>query len=591
MLFCLPVELLSVITGLLPAHYIGRLWLCGTRLLQDRLGRAGGVKEIVLEAHPLHRAPLPRLLVHFAGLHRFHIQISDYDHMWEPISVEDFALLEKVPYISITPKHLVSAFLLHFTPNSSNFASHLVSLVLPASSFGDCLPSSSPLKALRCLARLELSIASLTLSDLPHDSLTHLHLAWKTLHVQKGDRFGACLKTLKVASRNMDGNVMDLVDLLPSGLETFTEAFGYHYVASDILALPRGLTTLRLCLDSWDEARLIALPPRLVNLYTTLIDINLAHLLPRSLQYCYQLQGVVDKTNVQKIPPHALHLGSMDLRFAHDIIDELPQTLNFISINSDSNNATSLISYPSQLETLYLPKRTSLMILSSLPSSLTDLVLFQDIEPQNLLPLRNLKSFSHYKFSKLSLPVNAYRLRNLAIKPRHELVIEADCSFTFPLLRSLQLTDCSIPPTFFGTLACGLETMIFEASTIPIGSVKLLPNSLTNLHLTLKAALPGTTEDVLITLPPNLRTFEYHDYQRSGGVVSDTSLQFLPPFLTCLYLRTCTHDELTENCTQHLPHSLERFTLGWNTCKWFIEWRTAGQSTFGNNLPSSSKTR
>lgn len=534
----LPVDCLSSITSHLKGQDIVKLWLCGDKHLIDRLGRLGGIKEFELEPHPFRRHPLPRLLSESSGLCVIRILDNKYNYLWNTIKDLDWTVLRQVPSILIQHYLLADSFIHREFASNSHYASNLVSLHLAPTLLDD----SSPLRGLSRLESLAVRVNQLCLSDLPHATLTFLSLGWRYMDHNKGEKFGDGLETLIISERLFDNPPTSvLVDMLPSHLKTFVETKSFTYSASDLAHLPRSLTDLKVAGKNWAEATLKALPPRLTSLKAGLIHIQYAHLLPPTLTYCESLYGTVNQHTIKQLPLNASYVGSVEIRFDYNILGSLPSTLSVIRLKSPSafiKEDVSPIAFPTSLHTLYFPLDGVIDCITMLPASLTCLELHQDLDSEIAKKLVNLVELYHFKASSLSFAINIPNLRSLDFErfPSRSsiIVIDENHPFHFPRLNSLRMVSVEVTRKFFGRLAYGLQSLILTLKYIPIGGIQLLPGSIEEMRLTVTDALPGSSDDILRSLPIHLHSLFYDDQQVSGGDLSDVSLEHLPPCLRCL---------------------------------------------------------
>ena len=183
----LTVELLSDITDLLYGEQIGRLWFCGSTLLNQKL-REGGVRSFFFYVPP--SVPLahkvPRLLPSFKQLRHFVVHVHSLAHGAN--ASEDWASIAKsVEKLSIlttynTP-HLVSFFKTSPPPlphlKELTFRLHRAELKSLFSELDECRPNLEKLLLIQ-RASYTITVPDFIVTHLPR-TLTSFSVVWPDL--------------------------------------------------------------------------------------------------------------------------------------------------------------------------------------------------------------------------------------------------------------------------------------------------------------------------------------------------------------------------------------------------------------------------
>lgn len=570
----LPPDILQCIFKVLESATLGRFWLTGDKRLMTKLKKT--VKSIELEAQPRSYTH-PNLVAEFTSLDKFIMKTGFYSYLVPETGFNPAIIPPNTKHIELHLYPHTEVFFGHLAENLASF-SNLVTLISSTPSFID-LALGPSLARLSQLETLQASFNVLNLEHLPA-SLTSLDASFQTL-LSHSKRFGSKLLTLSWRTSSEEA----LSGLLPDGLESLTLDHRYLWSLDDIEALPKSLTSLEsIYLQEWTQLHLAALPPQLTRLtcVSTPFKAEMFPHLPRTLTECTPLDGSVDGSNVAHLPHRLGNLLDHHSRGFSIDIDAIPLFSKFVTHLrlDDIPDLDTIDSLPSNLKALQV-RFLSVRLSKLLPRALESLIITDGpthIEALEYLPstLTELKAIDICSSSNLStrtietLPAS---LKHFSHQPQgrsvHEWPLISE-SVNLSHLETLHLNHTTFAPLAFGNFK-SLVSAYISTDSMPLGTTKLLPETLTNLDVVFSSPYLGLAHDMLTSLPKFLIYYTYglrHLPNPGPAEITNASVTALP--FTLVHCRLQIAD-LTEACIPALPKSLRLLTIGAYTPKWFSQ--------------------
>lgn len=594
MLSALPAAVLCDITELLNARHIATLWSCGDTRLNELLGSGGGVKSFSFPIDSRFVSKWPSIVRHFACLTTLSIPETVYlgfEPQWTPNLLD---LSPTVRNITLLMPQDLRLFIQALQANPHAFPE----LEYLSTSFFDAEDVIELLRFqasnLSNLTNLDLSGShlecDLSLRDLPH-TLTSLSLDIAKFDLTDGGRFPQGLESL-VLSLCKEIPSAELFSLLPIGLRSLEiECDSHPFNVADLVSLPRGLTHLKLPMETTSIEHIQALSPHLTSLIVS-SEIEreaLAHL-PRSLTSCEPLP-IPTRETMEFFPPSLTLMDNVP--FDCEIYGRLPASIKSLHLKPFDEEEERLT--PEDEESLWrsaLP--ASLTNLTGfdmryldyqpLPSSITDLYIVKgpvrynhlrdNLLPQNLRILTANGGITHAECFPLlprSLMILSMDQNDIEISMNAAEVLELPRNLNELCMGSIRLTE----PDALKNLPTGLQRLAL-VMTIEKETLSYLPVSKTLSYLSISLPqgenLPkGMADHFFRNLPRSLIHVSLNGYGTSD--VTDYGLENLPPGLCTLWCSMYADDNLlTGSCIPSLPKTNIEISFIFNlTSRWARE--------------------
>jgi Leucine-rich repeat (LRR) protein len=508
----LPSELLDPITSELSGKEILRLWLCGSRVLNAKLGPGGGVRSLDLTAPHEAYFPWPSVLFSFKELRSFSLSLEARCTIKHADATILCQMSKKIQKLQIAALNAEATF--RVPEEASNLP--IVQL--------DTYSSDRILDLQRVFP-----------------SLVHLHIHGSSI---------------------IDYSC--LLAGLPQNLKTFDFRFSTSFQNIHIASLPRSVTSITL--EVARQLRLegiLALPPNLEVLNISDVDLTVLALeaLPRTLKTLdLSFLSVFPSESISKLPPGLKSLKLVrDYSITAGAIKQLPRTLTelhqsenyrmsdlaaanlppgltFLDWNGTKDLSPEAIEIlPRSLKTLLLDRYTNVInpVIHNLPPGLTKLSLAnnKDIDDESAEKLPRSLTWLH-------LPSNTI-LSTAGIRNLPHMLTYLD------LLSNNAFDDSTV-----AALPRGLKCLKLGSTLITTDSTALLPRGLESLYL----PKIDTWVDCGIEHLP--RTLTVLDLTKCTAL-TDACMSLMPRKLVILRLRY--NKNLTAQCLPHIPSGIRIF--------------------------------
>lgn len=551
-------EALQAVTSFLLGQHLCRLWLCGSKSLQLKLGDGGGARKFELS---IRRRQNPENAPVWLPMTRFFTRLTSFALVlpfYEDYTANFGELIVQLP---ATLESLKLRF-------STSLKAYLEAIALPHYNFPKLLSLEivsfqsmvlqKPIEWPQTLVSLHVSTSSFTLEEcltipihrLP-PSLTELRANSVAIETESNaeTRFPNSLTDLSLSAHSLPPL---LFEMLPDGLLYLSLHNWAGSIASDYTwpKLPRSLLSLTFPCENFSreyckqlpqsltrlttgqqsdasENWLDVVPPNLTyleNLLPRLITKEVAQKLPRTLkkwpEYKSGKSAKVEAQAMPFLPPHVL-----DVECVSDSLEPLCSELRSLNLHQ----------VPVSIATLQLQNCAGLDDFSMLPKSLEELTIYGGPLPR---PAEDY-------FACL----NTFKITTLHIQ-------------------QLQGDD-AIPPRKWNLFPSTLRSLsISVPDEIPVESSTLLPRHLEQLELSASGGGKGKMQDLswFAHLPPTLMQLSMHALEFSPLPIEVTrtsedriSIQF-PASLRelTLFIVSCAHPWLLPCLLTSLPSKLKQ---------------------------------
>jgi hypothetical protein len=589
----LPPEVLVGITDLIIALNIARLWLCGSRSLNWKLGKAGGVQtfNFVADSH-FPSIVWPRMMAEFDRLRSLRIEVPIKTNLRQnegifPLLEPDIATLpRKLKILYLRFEHHLE-FLVATLKTDPKVFQHLEDLTLSESPQIDRLPQPLELPSLTSLNIIP-TINLLKLSEIP-PTLTFLRANCKHLECDIS-YFPSRLTSLQLDLSNMP---YELLQSLPESLQELSllgEGCRSSNHLYDWSSIPRGLSSLTVAMSTLNVESILALPPSLKKLrvagwknnssevtvqflqalpsgmieisgiFSPLITDEIASLLPRNSKLHIYEKVLWSAIPLLPLGTRRLHLPDVQVP---NFVTKLP-AIESINVPSLTLEIASLL--PITLTSLTIDKKTVKKedgeIFKLLPRSITFIIsmrdaLFEDSSVWKDLPPR-LKTMD-------VIPI-AYG----AGDGKHFVHCPVESSSWLPRsLVNMTIGDLDIiDAEWFSFLPPKLERLRVATRTLPDQSLEALQRSDHRSLRTLDIRiLDAQSARLLASFVRNIPKFVTNfcistgsDARNETDVTND-DLKSLPRGLISLELPLSP--KINSECAPYLPKFLKTFTYGY----------------------------
>jgi hypothetical protein len=524
LLALLPTQVLASLSEFLMAHSTISLFMTGDRRLQMLLSQVGVVRSLKIGSQVVGNVPFPSCLGYLSHLSELHLvlftslknTITDFSFSKIPRGVQTLHLYfegVKNHFEQLNTSSSDALALCDILPNLCSLSAPL-ELILPIK---DGLQKS--LSKLRHLCvdswdtgvPLPPKITSIVSNIVIHNDSEHVKIP-STL--------------IEFFSAKLEGNLVTLLPLLPSGLQQVNFTSNPWYFGSSVNypfgQWPQGLKKLQARTISFSTACFTHLwPPSLTELTIPCVPIDMWDFFPKTLlklslnrcQIMFPVTIADIKRGLNSLPPLLTSFGLSS-----------PRSLDIEEKLSLPRNLTELL-----MENVALSPNC----VSNLPSSLKHLsTLFADGEMIKMLP-RGLEE----------LHIRYLRLCNKSIKnlpPQLEL-LKASCSLPSDAGHYFNryMNQIFAHNVEYDRVLDG-EKLLQKKPSFPPSMTKISLSSLEKLN---KSILP-------LLLPTNLRDITLLETEFG----EDIEIPNLSRFLVSLEMTSATH--LTGRCFKHLPRNM-----------------------------------
>jgi hypothetical protein len=587
-------EVLSWITEHVEAFDIGKLWSCGCKSLNWKLGKAGGVTTFTFSTTPIYRVIWPRSIVNFELLQSLTIHNNVYHGKFPKIQPDIATIPRKLKKLRLQFDGDLD-FLISSMANDPTLFQHLDELDIDASARRDFpwtllqLPSISSIEISSVTDKISLSQLPTTLTQLrvrckyienPTEhfpsSLTVLQL---DLSIPHPNLFSTLPESLQKLYLTGDGVKTSLSEqdwtMIPRDLDSFTlETF--EVPIEKLYALPNTLKKLRFngmrtrTIEKAIEI-LKALPPSLEEIwgiYPGVITAEIAALLPRSSK-----QMLYEEMSWDAIPllPPGMGRVRVPATPVPSFIKSLPPvegvavprlTTELAAIFPPGMNSLTIDAFTAPREAIALLPRGITFIIAMRDA------LFEDVESWKDLP-PELKTMD-------VMPIT------IRSDGENWIPVPPESSGWFPsTLAEITIGDLDITKSdWFSHFPPTLETLKVATKDLPKKSLQKLSASGLRLLRVLEfklRSIPRHGVAIFVrTMPRTLTGFSFQltDDRDVETDIANSDVMDLPVAITDLELPNTP--KITSECYSYLPEYLRtfRFTSGYSDT-WFDDLRNA----------------
>jgi hypothetical protein len=619
-LIYLPSDILSWIFNHVDGYSIGRIWFCGSHLLNWKLSKGGGLTSFFLETETCFPIAWPSLVSKFDQLERFTFNCIGFIAQ-VVLKLDD--LPRKLRYLSLSSKHDLYYLEKALSENSSIF-SDLQSLIIDGSGarFAFDISFVSNLPKLTFLSINSDICYGWTLDvDFVPQTLTYLNISAFDVIAQTGKRFPESLTEIQITIcllSNIFALLPDsLISLsilyedeipkannmdwrsLPSGLTSLeTHAIGFNSEHAKLL--PSGLKSLRIghipqsneqssieilkCLPktltkahgiffpdliTTDVAKAIPSGCKEVNGNIKLDDVPF---LPYGIQNIQLENEVIQIINITSMPSNLTFLSCSSI--PHDLMVLLPSTLTFLAIGNGYltlENAKFLPPRLTSLTSSHGQAFESVECWKYLPPTLTLL----DVIPLGLSKLDQIKCIETFSSSKTSSAYLPSILRQLTIGPLN--IHDAEWFSCLPTyLRSVIILCVKMPQNAFSAMG----SLKFLRSL----QIRCQTMELTLSHYVL--TLPRSLDDFSWLYEKEDQRDEEHPNWKKLNDLKDSHLMNLPPGLTSISLPR--NDGIIGTCAEFMPQYLSSLQIGFRHTMplWWNEVKERRANAYNSHSPT-----
>lgn len=539
LLLNLPIELLSEISLMLGGRDITRLWNCGNKRLQHRLGEQGAVKHY--DCAPIRAsAQLPSILAH--------LRIQAVAIRFEGPLSPKIELSPHLQQLMISWRQSGHKLCDAFNHTLSSFQS-LSALKLSASATPFQQGDAALLKTPPALTNLMIHFKSFdgSVSDILRPGLEKVTIQLDYIRILDF-HFPSSLVAAVLTIESFEQ--VDESGDFPQALSWLSVSSRNYKTSTQLITkLPRSMTVLHISSDDSLESILKAVPLSLMSLdifnCREVMTVDLMKLMPRTLLRSFLIKNMQNDLSlelVEQLPPALIELDLVpnELRF----LQKLPTGLQLLKLMPHAftlpTGDTECVFLPKELKAL-TGLRSELIEFCALPESLEELSMIES-------------TFQAQHARRLPSGLKSLRIRSLSL------------DFAPALPSRLKI----------------LQVWVHDAAwTLMTDHVMHLPRTLTNLSLaTIQLESAETLSHVpqgLQNLALNMKSVESEGLsplgrsqlrilclivQQDRAGLGDEILTRLPASLVSLtYVTSSVFKDITVDALKHLPRGLLTLTL------------------------------
>lgn len=597
-LIAFAIDVLVEITRRVSGSDIVRLWMCGSRQLNYKLGVCGGARVLSVDSSATYEMQWPAVITaSLAHLDTFRFKCKHLHHNALMKDVDFTTLPSTIKHIDVafyndvdnlhrallsSPTHFSRLETVRVRGHSSIMGTSQADLIR-------ILPKSTrSIRLLEYYNPANMATCALRIDEIPPNVTT---LKTRDVYIiaakSDGDSEGHTLSHLTTYATTVDGGAW--LSVLPRHLQSLTVG---RLDDEYLHLLPRTLTKLNVAHIQTLSLFVAALPRSLTKLNAPLYSYNMIdayQVLPHGLTAAIScLPARATPEILKALPPSLTDLYSTGVRLCD--IPLLPPRIALVNISGPTDEFVLEHALPHSCTRLKIPGLNDSCI-DKLPPNLTRLSVRRNITtlaclaalPASLVHFTihgrtNTKDDHFEYFSRLPRDLRIFKLKYGSSNSAYHHTDRKPSSYALPrTLESLSLTLSDVVLTdWYGGLPSRLVHVRLKFQTIffDLNAANALSAALTCVTK-LELILNEWDVPIIGAMPHTLHTLcirsnaPYETYARQLTTPAiDALFECLPPRLVDCTLPLLMCSKFDDSIRRRLPRTLAKFTMGHNDAQW-----------------------